>query len=353
MSRYLSFSEALKKGLGGAEPAVSSLVPLLACSDEDARTLYAAADRVRAEHVGPAVHLRGLLEFSNCCRMNCLYCGLRRDNRALERYRLSPEEIVGMAHRAEELGYRTIVLQSGEDLSYTAQVLADIIRAIKGETDLAITLCVGERDRDTYRLWKEAGADRYLLRIETSDRALFAALHPDGDFARRAECLRNLKELGYQLGTGIMVGLPGQTVESVARDIIWMYELGAEMIGVGPFIPHPATPLKDAEGGTVEATLRLVAVLRIVFPDDHLPATTAVGTLDPLGRERALQAGADVMMPNITPENFRADYEIYPNKICLTEDAGKCRGCVSLRLKSIGRTISKDHGHVIRRKAAP
>lgn len=353
MSKYLSFSEALKKGLGGARPTLNWLVPLLSSSDEDAEKLYAAADRVRAEHVGDGVHLRGLIEFSNYCRMDCDYCGLRRDNRVIERYRLSPEEIVQTAHKAEELEYKTVVLQSGEDLSYTAQKMAGIIRAIKSETDLAVTLSVGERDRDTYRLWTEAGADRYLLRIETTDRALFAKMHSGGDFGRRAECLRNLKELGYQLGTGIMVGLPGQTNESIASDIIWMRKLGAEMIGVGPFIPHPATPLEDAEGGTVEAVLRLVAVLRIVFPNAHLPATTAMGTLDPLGRERALRAGANVMMPNITPEVFRSKYDIYPNKICLTDDAEKCRGCVSLRLQSIGRTIAKDHGHVIRRKAAP
>ena len=338
----------MRKGLGGARPALNWLVPLLACSDADAEKLYRAADRVRAEKVGDGVHLRGLIEFSNYCRMDCDYCGLRRDNRAIERYRLSPEEIISTAHKAEDLGYKTVVLQSGEDLSYTAQKMADIIRTIKSETDLAITLSMGERDRETYRLWKEAGADRYLLRIETTDRVLFAKLHPDGDFERRTACLRDLKELGYQLGTGIMMGLPGQTSESIARDIIWMRKLGAEMIGVGPFIPHPATPLENAEGGTVEATLRLVAVLRIVFPRAHMPATTAMGTLHPLGRERALQAGANVMMPNITPEEFRPKYEIYPNKICLTDDADKCRGCVAERIRAIGRTISRDHGHVVR-----
>jgi biotin synthase len=201
---------------------------------------------------------------------------------------------------------------------------------------------------ETYRAWREAGADRYLLRIETTDPVLFSTLHPDDNLEERMACLYTLRDLGYQLGSGVMVGLPGQTTEMLARDVIWLRDLGAEMIGVGPFIPHPGTPLKDEIGGTVEQTLRLVAVLRLVFPDAHLPATTAMGSLDPLGRERALQAGANVMMPNVTPTDFREKYEIYPGKICLSDDAEHCRGCINARIHAIGRTVGDSHGHVKR-----
>jgi biotin synthase len=344
----VSFADALRRALAQERPAEDWLIPLLACADADAPALLSAADRVRRDMLGDAVHLRALIEFSNICRRNCRYCGLRRGNGALDRYRLPPERIVEIARLAASLGYRTLVMQSGEDLWYDAGRLADIIRAIKAETDLAITLSVGERDRETYRLWREAGADRCLLRIETTDPGLFAALHPDDNLAERMACLVALRDLGYQLGTGVMVGLPGQTVRMLAHDVIWMHDLGAEMIGVGPFIPHPKTPLAAAAGGTVAQTLRLVAVLRLVFPWAHLPATTAVGTLDPQGRERALEAGANVVMPNVTPAEFRPQYEIYPNKICTGEEAAECRACLAMRLRLIGREIATDHGHVRR-----
>jgi len=346
--RLLSFDVALENGIAGVVPAPAWLAPLLDCTEEDAPALYAAADRMRAEHVGDAVHLRGLIEFSNFCRKDCAYCGLRRENRALERYRLDAETIVNTAQTAEKLGYRSVVLQSGEDPWFTVGRLAEIIREIKTTTDLAVTLSAGERDRETYRIWREARADRYLLRIETTDPELFTALHPDDDLRERMQCLYILRDLGYQLGSGVMVGLPGQTAEHLAKDVVWMHELGAEMIGVGPFIPHPNTPLHAAAGGTVERTLRLVAVLRLVFPDAHIPATTAMGTLHPLGRERALRAGANVIMPNVTLTAQRAKYEIYPDKICLTDDPAYCRGCITLRILGLGRTIGTDHGHVKR-----
>ncbi len=345
---YLPFTEALARGVNGTRPEVTWLAPLLACADVDAPALYAAANAVRAASIGDAVHLRGLIEFSSYCRKNCAYCGLRRRNRDAERYRLTPALILATAQRAEKLGYHTVVLQSGEDLWFTAARMTAIIHAIKQSTRLAVTLSLGERDTDTYRAWREAGADRYLLRIETTDPALFAALHPDDDLRERMACLYTLRELGYQLGSGVMVGLPGQTAETLARDVIWLHELGAEMIGVGPFIPHPATPLHDASGGTVEQTLRLVAVLRLVFPFAHLPATTAMGSLHPQGRERALEAGANVVMPNVTPTETRAKYEIYPGKICLSDDAEHCRGCITGRILGLGRTIAADHGHVKR-----
>ncbi len=347
----IKFPAALEKGRKGAGPACDWLVPLLACSEDDALQLYKAADEVRSKFMGDEVHLRGLIEFSNYCRCNCRYCGLRRGNRKLERYRLSPDEITATALKAEELGYRTVVLQSGEDLWFTPERIGEIVKVIKEQTSLAVTLSVGERDENTYRLWRESGADRCLLRIETTDPALFKALHPEDRLEDRIACLFTLRELGYQLGTGVMTGLPGQTVESLARDIIWMHELGAEMIGVGPFIPHPDTPLENERGGTVEQTLRLIAVLRLVFPYVHLPATTAMGTLDPQGREKALEAGANVWMPNVTPQKVRPQYELYPNKICIGEDAGDCRACVGLRLMSVGRRIAKGRGDAVRHPA--
>ena len=347
-NQYLPFDEALALARDGAAPAEAWLVPLLTCGEDEASRLFHAADAVRAAQLGGDVHLRGLIEFSNYCRKNCRYCGLRRANRGVERYRLEVETIIRTAREAEALGYRTVVLQSGEDAWYTAERMAEIIRGISAVTDLAITLSAGERDAATYRCWREAGADRYLLRIETTDPGLFAALHPDDNLEERKACLYALRELEYELGTGVMVGLPGQTAEMLARDVMWMHELGAEMIGVGPFIPHPDTPLKNAPGGTVEATLRLVAVLRLVFPHAHLPATTAMGSLHPRGRERALQAGANVMMPNVTPTEVRPRYQLYPGKICLNDDARHCKGCIAGRLHALGRTIATDHGHVKR-----
>ncbi|HBN07635.1 MAG TPA: [FeFe] hydrogenase H-cluster radical SAM maturase HydE [Cyanobacteria bacterium UBA8530] len=345
----LSFSEALEKAGAGEKPAVDWLVPLLTCSREDESRLFGAADKVREACVGKAVHLRGLIEFSNHCRKNCAYCGLRRDNLEVERYRLEIDALVQTALEAKSLGYHSVVLQSGEDPWYTPERLAEAIREIKAKTELAITLSVGERDENTYRLWREAGADRFLLRIETTDEELFARLHPDDDLSERMDCLRSLKKLDYQLGSGVMVGLPGQTPEMLAKDIIWLKELGAEMIGVGPFISHPDTPLSGEKGGTVEQTLRLVAVLRLVFPYAHLPATTALGSLDDRGREKALETGANVMMPNVTPIDNRAKYQIYPGKICLADDARHCRGCIEGRIKSIGRTMGTDRGDVHRK----
>ena len=349
----ITFQQALSLARAGAKPAEAWLVPLLACSAADAPELYRTADAVRAAAIGDGVYLRGLIEFSNICRKDCAYCGLRRDNQDAERYRLTPDQIVACAKEAETLGYGTVVLQSGEDAWFTAERMAVIIRRIKAETKLAITLSIGERPEADYRLWREAGADRYLLRIETTDSKLFAAIHPDDDLEQRQQCLHTLKKLGYQLGSGVMVGLPGQTPEMLARDVIWLHQLGAEMIGVGPFIPHPATPLKDATGGTVEQTLRLVAVLRLVFPHAHLPATTAMGSLDPKGREKALMAGANIVMPNVTPTTVRPQYDLYPGKICTGDDARHCRGCIGRRIEAIGRTVATGPGHVIRKKQPP
>jgi len=338
--------------LNRRSPAVEWLVPLLETEGEEQRLLLHIADRLRAETMGEAVHLRGIIEFSNYCRRNCGYCGLRRDNRKLARYRLTHEEIVEAAIKAWQIGYKTIVLQSGEDLYFGTELMADIIREIKFRTELAITLSMGERDKSTYSAWREAGADRYLLRIETTDEKIFRKLHPEDELDERKRCLFMLKELGFQLGSGVMVGLPGQDALSLAKDVIWMHELGVEMVGIGPFIAHPETPLRNEKGGTLGQALRLVAVLRLVFPYAHIPATSAMGSLDPVGREKALQAGANVMMPNITPTKVRPLYELYPNKICLDENADRCFVCVASRIISLNRTIGADCGHVIRQAAS-
>ena len=311
----------------------------------DSEGLFNAADEVRKEYVGDEVHLRALLEFSNICRCNCFYCGLRGENKSAERYRLSKEEIVDLAAKAVSYGYRTIVMQSGEDLYFTADYLADILKDIKKlEPTPAITLSIGERSYEEYKILKEAGADRFLLRIETTDRNLYKRLHPNMDFDNRVRCLKDLKSLGYEMGTGSLIGLPDQTLESIADDILFFKEIGADMIGVGPFIPHKETPLKDAKGGTFELARKVMAIIRLLMPDINIPATTAMETLNPNGRLIALQSGANVVMPNATEGDYRRKYEIYPGKICVNDSPAQCRGCISSKIESIGRTISKEQG---------
>ncbi|NPV48474.1 MAG: [FeFe] hydrogenase H-cluster radical SAM maturase HydE [Armatimonadetes bacterium] len=337
-------SPALQRVLAG-DYGVDDLAGLLADGDpERDAALFAAANQVRAEHVGDSVHLRGLVEFSNHCGRTCQYCGLRAANKALQRYRMQPDEIVEAGLRAAALGYGTVVLQSGEDAWYRAEVIAGIVQRIKAQADVAVTLCLGERPREDYALWREAGADRYLLRIETSNRELYAQLHPGMSFDHRLACLGALRELDYQVGSGVLVGLPGQTLEMLARDLLFLRDLPADMVGLGPFIPHPGTPLAQAEAGRVPTVLRMVALTRLLLPDSHVVATTALGSADPLGREKALQAGANVMMPNVTPRAFRALYEIYPDKICTDEEPEHCRGCMAARIASLGRTIATGHG---------
>ena len=318
------------------------IVELLKNSSDD---LFSAADEVRKEFVGDEVHLRALIEFSNICRCNCFYCGLRFENKNAERYRMSENEIFDLASKAVSYGYRTIVMQSGEDVFYTAEILAGILRKIKSlNPEPAITLSIGERSYDDYKILKEAGADRFLLRIETTDRDLYKKLHPNMDFDNRVRCLKDLKALGYEMGTGSLVGLPNQTIESIADDILFFKEIGADMIGVGPFIPHKDTPLKDAEGGTFELARKVMAIIRLLMPDINIPATTAMETLNPNGRLLALQSGANVVMPNATEGDYRKKYEIYPGKICVNDSPVQCRNCIEGKINSIGRTISKDRG---------
>ena len=305
--------------------------------------LFKQADKVRKEHVGDEVHLRGLIEFSNICKCFCKYCGLRCENTNIDRYRLTQHEIVDFAKKAADMGYKTIVLQSGEDSYYTRNVLCDIISEIK-KSDVALTLSVGERSYDDYKAFKDAGADRYLIRIETTDKNLYKQMHPHMDFENRVNCLKNLKKIGFETGSGCLVGLPNQTVESLADDILFFKEINADMIGIGPFLPHPQTPLKDVEQGSFTLALKVMALTRIMLPNINIPATTAMETLNPNGRLIALQSGANVVMPNVTNSEYKAKYEIYPNKICINEAPTKCRGCIEGKIKSIGRTISTDYG---------
>lgn len=305
--------------------------------------LYRQADRVRHDAVGDEVHLRGLIEFSNICRNDCMYCGIRRSNGKVKRYRLDDDELVETARRAAELGFQTIVLQSGEDMHYDQSRMCRIIERIK-RLDVALTLSIGERDYGDYKAFRDAGADRYLLRIETTDCALYHRLNPGMSWERRHECLLMIRELGYELGSGIMVGQPGQTVESIADDLFYLKDIGIDMAGIGPFIPHPDTPLAAEQGGTLEQALRTMAVMRLLMPDINIPATTAMESLHPQGRLKALQAGANVVMPNVTHGEYRRLYELYPGKVCVNDTPAHCRSCIGLKILSIGRTIGQGRG---------
>lgn len=305
--------------------------------------LFALANKVRKENVGDEVHLRGLIEFSNICRCRCNYCGLRSQNKTIDRYRLEPDDIIFYAQKAVEMGYKTIVLQSGEDEYYSREVMCRIIEGIKN-LDCALSLSIGERSFEDFKAFKAAGVDRYLIRIETTDRELYKRMHPNMDFDNRVRCLRDLKTLGYEVGTGCLVGLPEQTLSSLADDILFFKELDADMVGVGPFIAHPQTPLSDCENGDFTLALKVMALTRVLLKNVNIPATTAMETLNPNGRIIALQSGANVVMPNVTTKEFRAKYEIYPNKICINEEPSQCLNCISGKIRAIGRTVSQGYG---------
>lgn len=314
---------------------------------EQASEVYARADEVRQAALGSDVHLRGLIEFSNICRNDCLYCGIRRGNKGVKRYRMDDDELVETARRAVDIGFQTIVLQSGEDMHFDQSRMCRIIERIK-QMEVALTLSIGERDYGDYEAFRNAGADRYLLRIETTDVELYHRLNPGMSWQRRHECLLMIRELGYELGSGIMVGLPGQTVESIASDLLYLKDIGVDMAGIGPFIPHLGTPLANEQGGTLELALRTMAVMRLLLPDINIPATTAMESLHPQGRLMALLAGANVVMPNVTEGEYRRLYELYPGKICVNDTPIQCRTCIGMKIQSIGRTIGKGRGGHIR-----
>ena len=331
---------------------------LCECRPARLQTLYEWADRVRRENVGDAVHLRGLIEISSHCERQCMYCGLRQANRGLARYRMTKDEILSCARDAEMLGYGTVVMQAGEDDGLAADWIAEIVRRIKHETRLAVTLSLGERSEDELRMWRSAGADRYLLRFETSDKNLFAVIHPScvGGGPDRLTLLRKLKALGYEAGGGVMVGIPGQSFESLADDIITFRVLDLDMIGIGPYIAHVATPLgsgalrpeiavSEQVPASEEMVYKMIALARIVCPDANIPSTTALATLNKTdGRKRGLKVGANVVMPNLTPMKYRRMYEIYPAKACIDESPAECSECLRAQIRSLGRMVGSGPG---------
>lgn len=321
-------------------------VYLLHMPEDSCDVLFAAAREVGREHFGNAIYLRGLIEISNYCKNDCYYCGIRRSNDKVSRYRLTKEEIVACSDLGYGLGFRTFVMQGGEDFYYQDDLLEDIIREIKSRhPDCAVTLSLGERSRESYRRLWEAGADRYLLRHETANKKHYEALHPDTmSWENRRKCLYQLKEIGYQVGCGIMVGSPYQTDEYLYEDIRFMQELQPHMIGIGPFMVQKDTPFADYKNGTVDQTLRLLALLRLLFPPVLLPATTALGTADVKGREKGILAGANVLMPNLSPVMVREKYALYDNKICTGEEAAECQQCLKRRIERIGYVISDSRG---------
>ena len=309
------------------------------------KQLYHLASETRKQHYGASVFSRGLIEFSNFCKQDCMYCGLRRSNAQAERYRLTEEEILECAEEGYQLGYRSFVLQSGEDFRFTEQAMVSIVRHLKSRyPDAAVTLSVGERSEAFYRALYAAGTDRYLLRHETASRPLYESLHPGMSYDNRMNCLRILKEIGYQVGAGFMVGLPSQTYQHLAEDLLFLREFHPEMIGIGPFIPHSSTPLKEAAGGTVEDTLVMIAMARLMVPDALMPATTAMGTLDPAGREKAISAGANVVMPILSPLKVRRKYALYEHKICMGDDPAHCRSCIEMRIAASGYRLELSRG---------
>ncbi len=318
--------------------------------EEDVRQiLISEAVKLRKKHYEDKVFTRGLIEFTNYCKNNCYYCGIRKGNHNAQRYRLTKEEILECCKQGYELGFRTFVLQGGEDPYYTDEKMADIIRSIRESyTDCAITLSIGEKSYESYRLFREAGADRYLLRHETANEEHYRKLHPPQmSLANRMKCLYELKELGYQVGAGFMVGSPGQTLDCIARDLIFLQELKPQMVGIGPFIPHHDTEFANEPAGSVDLTLFLLSVIRIMLPKVLLPATTALGTMDPRGREKGLSVGANVVMPNLSPVMNRKKYDLYDNKICTGEEAAECRGCLGRRVESVGYRLVNERGDAI------
>lgn len=333
----------------------AQLIQLIDGMDESQRQyLFSKALATKEGIYGKKVFMRGLIEITNICLQNCAYCGIRRDNDTVDRYRLDLATILECCREGHRLGYNTYVIQGGEDPYFTDPVLVEMIQAIKGEfPDCAITLSLGERSIDSYKTLKAAGADRYLLRHETASENLYQALHPEMSFSNRRQCLETLKAIGFQTGAGFMVGLPGQTTADLVKDLRFIKTLEPEMVGIGPFIPHKQTPIGHLEGGTVDQVLVLLALTRLMLPDVLLPSTTAMGTLDKLGREKALKVGANVVMPNLSPTDVREKYELYQDKICTGDEAAHCRHCIEGRIRGAGFEVDMGRGdHSKWRKAS-
>lgn len=327
--------QLLDKLAQGVLPQREELAAAIAAADFGA--VYAAADECRRRTVGDTVHLRAIVEFSNHCRRQCRYCGLNAHNSNLRRFRMTPDEIVQTARQAADAGYRTVVLQSGEDAWFTPQVLGDVVRRIKAETGLVITLSCGELPEADYAYFRQCGADRYLLKHETADPELYAALHPCGTLENRVRCLKTLKRLGYETGSGFMIGLPGQTADTIAADLLLLSEIGCDMAGIGPFIPHPGTSLGGEAAGTAELTKRAVALARLLLPKCNLPATTALGVLDSGEKDDIFSCGANVVMRKVTPPEYRKFYEIYPADFGAVKSVAEERAELEDIVKKLGR----------------
>ena len=309
--------------------------------DSCSEYLFKNSTQVRREIYGNDIYIRGLIEFTNFCKNDCLYCGIRRSNKNAERYRLTKEEILLSADEGYNLGFRTFVLQGGEDNYYTDDKIEDIIKSVKYKyPDCAITLSIGEKSYESYKKFKLAGADRYLLRHETCNKYHYEKLHPkEMSFENRINCLKNLKKLGYQVGAGFMVGSPYQTEENLAEELIFLKNLKPHMVGIGPFISHKDTPFKNKQSGKLDLTLFMLGLIRLTLPNVLLPATTALGTIDPEGREKGIKAGANVVMPNLSPVNVRKKYMLYDNKICTGDESAQCIKCLEGRIKTTGCNI--------------
>lgn len=317
--------------------------------DEGIRFMREEAVKVCQKTYGNQVFIRGLIEFTNFCKNDCYYCGIRRSNSQADRYRLTKEQMLDCCASGYELGFRTFVLQGGEDGCFTDDKICDLVSAIKEKyPDCAVTLSIGEKSRESYKRYFDAGADRYLLRHETADEAHYKKLHPEEmSLSHRKQCLWDLKEIGYQVGCGFMVGSPGQTVETLYEDLQFIRELQPHMVGIGPFISQKDTPFADKASGTMEQTLKLLAIIRLIQPHVLLPATTALGTIHPKGRELGILSGANVVMPNLSPVNVREKYKLYDNKICTGDEAAECRYCMENRMKSIGYEVVVSRGDYI------
>lgn len=327
----------------------NELIKILS-TDEYDNELCAAADKVRRKHYGNKVYIRGLIEFTNYCKNDCYYCGIRRSNSNANRYRLSKEQILSCCEEGYTLGYRTFVLQGGEDPYFSDDIICDIVSSIRSRfLDCAITLSIGEKSYESYKRYFDSGANRYLLRHETADETHYRKLHPKPlSLDNRKRCLFDLKKIGYQVGSGFMVGSPFQTTKNIIADLRFLQKLEPDMIGIGPYITHQQTPFSDFENGSLKLALRLISILRLMFPHALIPSTTALGTIDKFGRELGLKAGANVVMPNLSPVAVRKKYELYENKICTGEESAQCKACLEMRVKNAGYEIVTDIGNVRR-----
>jgi biotin synthase len=321
-------------------------VLLIELGEEDRSYLRERGRAVAVKHFGNRIYTRGLIEFTNYCKNDCYYCGIRRSNRSATRYRLTNEQILSCCREGHDLGFRTFVLQGGEDGSYSDEDMVEIIRMIKENfPDCALTLSVGEKSYDSYLKFYEAGADRYLLRHETANEEHYSKLHPTNlTLTNRKQCLNDLKKIGFQVGAGFMVGSPYQTVEHIVEDLLFLKELSPQMVGIGPFLPHHETPFAGEAKGSMELTLTLISMIRLMLPAALIPSTTALGTIHPNGREEGILSGANVVMPNLSPTSVRKNYELYDNKICTGDEAAECRFCLDRRMKKIGYELTVDRG---------